>query len=277
MERGLINFVEGKIQREFWSPRSGRSGDLDVRKLAALEALSRYGKAQGRMLGSITIAPNQWPTHAVIDWLSILRRVADVPERDKRVAEANQVLRARISYQATKMIFTTEKDDYWWWLMVGGDVNTARLLLAVMDDPAWKDDMGRLANGFIGRQQGGAWHTTTANLWGGMALEKFSAKFEAVAVAGMTRASLANLTPSAGVGAVSAAGVSAVTLGSGGVGAGSAAVDWSKVERIKPPMPRVLHIKRRSSVPLRRPATCATTACFCLGKISQLKTPPKTL
>jgi hypothetical protein len=34
--------------------------------------------------------------------------------------------------------------------MAGGDVNTARLMLAVMDDPAWKDDMGRLANGFIG-------------------------------------------------------------------------------------------------------------------------------
>ena len=70
--------------------------------------------------------------------------------------------------------------------MTNGDVNTARLMLAVMDDPAWKDDMGRLANGFIGRQQGGAWHTTTANLWGGLALEKFSAKFEAVPVAGVT-------------------------------------------------------------------------------------------
>jgi hypothetical protein len=56
--------------------------------------------------------------------------------------------------------------------MQNGDVNTARLMLAVMDDPAWKDDMGRLANGFIGRQQRGAWHTTTANLWGGLALEK---------------------------------------------------------------------------------------------------------
>jgi len=41
-----------------------------------------------------------------------------------------------------------------------------------MDDPAWKDDMGRLANGFISRQQNGAWHTTTANLWGGLALGK---------------------------------------------------------------------------------------------------------
>jgi alpha-2-macroglobulin len=202
MERGLIAFVEGRIQRDFWSPRK----DLDIRKLAAIEALSRYGKAQGRMVSSITLAPNQWPTHAVIDWLNILKRVADVPERDKRLAEAQQILRARISYQGTKMIFSTEKDDYWWWLMQNGDVNTARLILAVMDDPAWKDDMGRLANGFISRQQNGAWHTTTANLWGGLALEKFSAKFEAVPVAGNTKASMST---------------------------GAASVDWSKVERVK--------------------------------------------
>lgn len=202
MERGLIAFVEGRIQRDFWSPHK----DLEVRKLAALEALSRYGKAQAKMLGSITIAPNQWPTHAVIDWLNILKRVNDIPQRDQRIAEATQVLKARLSYNGTKLVFSSERDDYWWWLMANGDVNTARLILAVMDDPAWKDDMGRLANGFIARQQGGAWHTTTANLWGGLALEKFSAKFEATPVAGIARASL---------------------------GSSQAAVDWSKVERVK--------------------------------------------
>ena len=201
MERGLIAFVEGRIQRDFWSPRK----DLDVRKLAAIEALSRYGKAQARMLGSITIAPQQWPTHAVIDWVNILRRVEGVPQREQRLAEAMQVLKGRLSYQGTKLVFSTEQDDYWWWLMQNGDVNTARLMLAVMDDPAWKDDMGRLANGFIGRQQAGAWHTTTANLWGGLALEKFSARFEAATVAGTTRATL---------------------------GGRAAAVDWAKVERI---------------------------------------------
>lgn len=202
MERGLIAFIEGRIERSFWSPRK----DLDMRKLAAIEALSRYGKAQGRMVSSITVAPNQWPTHSVIDWVNILKRVADVPERDKRLAEAMQILRARLSFQGTKLIFSTEQDDYWWWLMQNGDVNTARLMLAVMDDPTWKDDMGRLANGFISRQQAGAWHTTTANLWGGLALEKFSAKFEATPVSGTTKAAM---------------------------GANNAAVDWSKVERVK--------------------------------------------
>lgn len=202
MESGLIAFVEGRITREFWSPRK----DLDVRKLAALEALSRYGKARGSMLGSITIAPHQWPTSAVIDWLNILKRVNDVPQRQQRLDEANNVLKARLSYQGTKLIFSTEQDDYWWWLMTNGDVNTARLLLSVMDDPAWKDETAKLANGFIGRQQNGAWHTTTANLWGGLALEKFSKVFESTPVAGVTAATL---------------------------GAVKAQVDWSKVERVK--------------------------------------------
>ena len=202
MEKGLIAFVEGKIQRDFWSPQK----DLDVRKIAAIEALSRYGRANARLLGSITIAPNQWPTHAVIDWLNILRRTKDAPKRDERMAEATQILKGRLSYQGTKMVFSTEKDDYWWWLMQSGDANTAKLILSVLDDPAWKDDMPRLANGFIARQQRGAWLTTTANLWGGLALEKFSAVFEATPVAGFTAANM---------------------------GAGKAAVDWSRVERIK--------------------------------------------
>jgi uncharacterized protein YfaS (alpha-2-macroglobulin family) len=202
MERGLTAFVEGRIQRNFWSPQK----DLDVRKLAAIEALSRYGKAQGRLTGSLTIAPNQWPTSALIDWINILKRVPDVPQREQRLLDATQILKSRLSWQGTKVTFSTEQSDHWWWLMTNGDVNTARLMLAVMDDPAWKDDMGRLANGFIARQQRGAWHTTTANLWGGLALEKFSAKFEATPVAGITRAALA---------------------------AASANVDWARVERIK--------------------------------------------
>ena len=204
MERGLTAFVEGRIQRDLWSPRAGKGGDLDMRKIAALEALSRYGKAQARMLGSITIAPNQWPTHTVIDWLGILKRMPDVPDRDKRMAEATQILKSRLSYQGTKLIFSTERDDYWWWLMVNGDLNTARLMLTVMDDPAWKDDMGRLASGFIARQQRGTWLTTTANVWGGLALDKFSAKFESTPVSGVTKASL---------------------------GSHSAQVDWAKADR----------------------------------------------
>ncbi len=179
---GLTRFVEGRIERDFWSPRN----DRDVRKIAAIEALTRYGKAQPRMLTSITIAPNQWPTHAVIDWLSILQRMPSVPDRDTLLTEANQILRARLSYQGTRLQFSTERDDYWWWLMQNGDVNSARLILTVVNDPEWQNELPLLVNGFIARQKNGAWQTTNANLWGGLALERFAAKVEAGPVSGKT-------------------------------------------------------------------------------------------
>lgn len=202
MIAGLTAFVEGRIERRHWSPRD----DLDVRKLAAIEALSRHGAARPTMLSSLSIAPNRWPTHAVIDWISVLKRVKGIPQQPARLSEAQQVLRARLSTQGTRLGFSTEADDHWWWLMAGGDVNAARLLLTVIDEPAWQDDLGRLVAGFIARQQNGAWATTTANLWGGLALERFSKAHESTPVAGFTLARL---------------------------GTASGAVDWTKVTRLQ--------------------------------------------
>ena len=182
MLAGLVAFVEGRIERKFWSPKA----DLDVRKLAALEALGRYGRAQPKMLGSINLTPNAWPTAAVIDWLRILKKLNGIPNQAKRLDEAHQILRSRLTYAGTTLKFSNEEDDFWWWLMDSADANAARLMLAVMDDPAWKDDLPRMVAGSLGRQKSGAWLTTTANLWGSLALDKFTAKFEATKVSGRT-------------------------------------------------------------------------------------------
>ncbi len=184
MLAGLAAFVEGRIERKFWAPRA----DLDVRKLAALEALSRYGRAQPKMLGSVNLTPNVWPTAALIDWLNILRRVPGIPDQARRLEEAQQILRGRLTYAGTTLKFSTEESDFWWWLMDSADANAARLILAVLDDPAWKDDLPRLVVGSLGRQRGGAWLTTTANLWGSLALDKFAARFESAKIGGRTTA-----------------------------------------------------------------------------------------
>ena len=180
---GLAAFVDGKLTRDFWSPKK----DLDVRKLAALEALSRYHRVQPSMLGSIQINPNLWPTSAVLDWIAILQRVTTIPERDKRLAEADQIIRSRLNYQGTRMGFSDEASDYWWWLMAGGDNNANRPVLTMPNNPAWREDMPKLISGAIQRQQRGHWSTTTANVWGSLALEKFSRAFEAEKVSGTTR------------------------------------------------------------------------------------------
>jgi uncharacterized protein YfaS (alpha-2-macroglobulin family) len=191
MERGLIAFVEGRLKRDFWTPAFLKNGDLDVRKIAALEALSRSGKVMPRMLGSVQILPNQWPTSAVIDWMMVLDRVKDIPEREQRMKEAEQVLRARLNVQGTRLGFSTERDDSWWWLMANGDVNSVRMIVGTLDKASWKDDMPRLVTGTLQRQQAGRWSTTVANAWGSVAIEAFSKRFEKDPVAGVSKAVVA--------------------------------------------------------------------------------------
>lgn len=184
MELALTGFIRGKLQ-----PVSElRRADLAVRKVIALEALSRKGPISTDLLGSFDVSPNLWPTAAVIDWYLVLRRSPQLPNRSARMALAERVLRSRLNLQGTTMGFSTESSDDWWWLMMSTDVNASKLLLAMLDNPAWQNDMGRMARGTLGRQRKGRWNTTVANAWGVLAMEKFSAKFENVAVSGAAAA-----------------------------------------------------------------------------------------
>ncbi|MEC5163790.1 MULTISPECIES: Ig-like domain-containing alpha-2-macroglobulin family protein [unclassified Janthinobacterium] len=187
MEEALANFVQGRVLRYSAMP----TADLAVRKVAALEALSRSAKVAPDALESFAVEPNLWPTSAVIDWYLVLQRTPQLARRDALLAEAQQILRARLNFQGTTMGFSTERRDNWWWLMVSGDVNANRLLLAVLDNPGWKDDIGRLVRGALGRQHKGRWDTTVANAWGTLAIRKFSDKFESEAVGGSTSVTLA--------------------------------------------------------------------------------------
>jgi uncharacterized protein YfaS (alpha-2-macroglobulin family) len=182
MLQGLAAFVEGRIERRFWAPRA----DLDVRKLAALDALSRHGRVLPRQLQSIQWTPGTWPTAALLDAWGVYRRSEALPERAARLDELQRLLRSRLVQGGTTLRFTTEETDNWWWLMDSADANAARLVLAAADTPAWKDDVPLLVNGALARQRQGAWQTTTANLWGVLALERFSARFEVTPVAGRT-------------------------------------------------------------------------------------------
>jgi len=178
---GLAAFVDGRLQRAFWSPRA----DGPVRRIAAIEALSRYGRANARMLATVDPALIQtWPTSALIDWLLIHQRVAEAPNRAAQIQAAQAQLRSRLTWAGSTLKFSSEDSDGWWWLMAGADANASRLILAVLDDPAWQSDMPRMVQGTLARQHRGAWQTTTANFWGVMALEKFSAKFESTPVTG---------------------------------------------------------------------------------------------
>ena len=71
--------------------------------------------------------------------------------------------------------------------MANGDVNSVRMIGAVLTKPAWAADLPRLVVGTLQRQQWGRWSTTVANAWGSVAIEAFSKRFERDPVAGRSQ------------------------------------------------------------------------------------------
>ncbi len=187
MISGLQRFAAGLTVRTM----AVQAADLALRKVAALAALARYGKADAQVLSTITIDPQLWPTTTVLDWWSLVLQLPDVPDREVRLREAEQIVRARLNFQGTTMGFSTERSDQLWWLMESADVNAVRLLLHLLRHGLWKEDLGRIVRGTLARQQRGAWDLTLANAWGVLAVEKFAQAMESQPVSGVTTTHLA--------------------------------------------------------------------------------------
>jgi hypothetical protein len=188
MMGALEGFVQGRLQRD----AEWRAADLSIRRLAALQALSRWGrKVTDADLAPLSIEPNLWPTSAVIDWFDLLKRVPELSAHDERMREAAQILRSRLNFQGTTMNFSTERTDYLWWLMISGDVNANRILLSMLDQDEWRADVPRLARGALGRQQTRALEHDRGERLGRAGGAGVRAKFEQQQVAGVTSASLA--------------------------------------------------------------------------------------
>ena len=127
----------------------------------------------------------------MLDWYGLMKRSGQLKNRAQQLEDTGQILRSRLNFQGTTLGFSTERQDYLWWLMVSTDVNANRLLLAVLDEEKWRDDIPRLTRGTLGRQQFGHWNTTVANAWGIVAMDKYSARFESDPVTGEVQANLA--------------------------------------------------------------------------------------
>jgi len=190
IEPALRGFVDGSLARRD-DPRR-RSVDLPLRKLAVLAALSSGGALEPSLLDGIPIEPNLWPASTLLDWWTILARSPKVARRDQRLAELQQILRARLELAGTTIGFRNAASGIGWTIFSGRDVDTVRLVLLALDAKAWRDDAPRLLRSAMGLQSRGAWDTTIANAWGAVATRAFVAAFEGAPVSGATRATLAD-------------------------------------------------------------------------------------
>jgi alpha-2-macroglobulin len=187
---GLKGFISGRVIRYGALP----TADLSIRKISAVEALSRYESVNENMLSSLAIEPNLWPTYAVINWISILNRVEGLKNQEARLQAAQQILRSRLNLQGTTMNFSTETISSLWWLMESLDSNFVKAVLVLTELDSWNEDVPRLTAGALGRMRRGHWDTTVSNAWGILAMEKFSEKFEKVPVTGATTARMKRTT-----------------------------------------------------------------------------------
>ncbi len=188
MENALEGYVAGKLEtrRGVWEA----SGGGPVSRLAALEALSRGGKATPALIATVKTEPRLWATSALIDWIGILKRAPTLAQRDALLKEAHAALESRFTYGGRRLDFANEAGDGLWWMMASADSNALRALLALVDEPAWKERLPRFAAAVLGRQREGRWNTTTANAWGTLALERYQQRFEAVKPAGKSYVAL---------------------------------------------------------------------------------------
>jgi len=178
MENALADYVAGKLEtrRGVWEVLNAGP----VQRLAALEALSRSGQATPALIATVKPEPRLWASSAVIDWIGILKRTPALTRRDALLKDAFAALESRFTTTGRRLNFSTEAGDGLWWMMASADNNALRALLALVDEPAWKERLPKLAAGVLARQQDGRWNTTTANAWGTLALERYQQRFEAV-------------------------------------------------------------------------------------------------
>ncbi len=186
MLAALQDYVFGRLTEDGWAPVR----DDFWRKLIAIDALALAGAWQPDMLDSFALDVSDWPTPAVVTWLSILRHAPELDDREALSVQAEAVLRARLSRHGTTLTLADETADAGWWLMSSSATAQARLLMTVLDRPGWRADLPRLLTGLLSMQRDGAWPTTTANVLGTLAVDQFARRTEPHAGEGAVRVAL---------------------------------------------------------------------------------------
>ncbi|GLR11607.1 peptidase inhibitor [Chitinimonas prasina] len=187
MKSALTAYVQGRLAI---TPSGSNSTNRAAYKLDAIAALARHGAARPAMLDGLVLEPNRWSTATLLDWMAVLDKVTDLPQRAERIKEARQVLNARLDLSGTTLNFSGTERWEGWWMMDSQDADAARILIAALDRKEKQADLGRIARGLVGRQQRGHWDTTVANVWGTLALRRFAAEVEAGQPTGRTVAKL---------------------------------------------------------------------------------------
>lgn len=166
----LERFVTGEIKAtRSWLPND--SVYLLSEKLIALEALSRYDRVSKRLLDSVRVDPVKLTAASLADWIEILNRARDVPNKDAMRAAAIKELRDQI--RVTANVANIARADDRWYFMRSEDYTVARMFRLSLSTPElaqFKLPLLRQLNSRMLRS--GHFWSTQANIWAAFAIER---------------------------------------------------------------------------------------------------------
>jgi hypothetical protein len=203
MIEALKRFIAGKTVRRFALPIEQRVGfvkgrelsfeqvELNARKIAAMEAISRYrAESKGPTeaeVNAVWRALKELPTAALVNLLMVVNRSPELSRINERRAELGKILDSRLVITGARAQFSDEEDEFYWQL-TSGDLTVVKYAAALLEIPkrtaAQERLLPKLIQGAIARQRNGHWDLTLANVWGAVALKEFAKQFERDAVAG---------------------------------------------------------------------------------------------
>ena len=174
--------INGRLKRE----REWTSDDR-LTRISALAALARSGEATPSMLSTVSTAPADMPTSALVDWIAAIDRTKGANSALRETAE--RTLRQRLVYEGSRLDLADQASAPWW-MMTSGDEMAIKALIVALGRPGWNDDAPKMMVGVSLRQRRGHWDTTPANAWGTIAARRFASLYPASAVTGTTTVSL---------------------------------------------------------------------------------------
>ncbi|WP_374029551.1 alpha-2-macroglobulin [Bdellovibrio bacteriovorus] len=184
----LTAYAEGRLKEDVEFSRA----DEVLKKVTVFETLSRYRRFNVDWLSTVEFQGNQWPLYTLVEWYQIHQWEKSIPEREKKLADIEKILRSRFYFSAKKLQLREEDREAMPWLMRDSEGALLRLILASMNSPSWKTDVPRLYQGALDRQKNGAWMLTSDNAWGRLAMRKINEAYSSGKVQGTFSAQLDN-------------------------------------------------------------------------------------
>lgn len=180
-------YAEGRLRESQEADRA----DSVLKKITAMETLSRYRRLNTASIPAIEYSPNQWPMYTLIEWYQIHLWEKDVAGRDQTLKDIESILRSRFYFSAKRLQFKEEGLESMPWLMRDTESSVLRLILTMMKLPQWQSDIPRLYQGAWGLQQEGAWALTSDNAWGAIVMRRLQEHYGKEKVEGTFVAELA--------------------------------------------------------------------------------------